>query len=187
MVIDPRKAQVRPGHLGARLGVSSRICADLITGMIGEASVRPAAGRGSKRILTVQDAAIVAVGKRYRDSGVPPGRVKRICNFIRDNWDELFPPTFELVPITMKVRSDGESIDVRIEDGHSAMEHATTPDEIWWLWTVDQPGKEFAVGVEEASDLPKIFERQHPLKFHTLFNLSEFVRLFVERIASSIS
>jgi len=94
--IDWERSTIRPGQLARLLGVSPRVVSDLITGTIGEASIRGAEGRGTKRILSVQDGFLVYLGKRFRDIGLPPVRVRHLCDAVRDSWSLIYPPVVHL-------------------------------------------------------------------------------------------
>ena len=62
--INWTKSTLRPGHMALFMGVSSRVVSDLVRGTIGEASIRGADGRGTKRVLSVKDGVLVYLGKR---------------------------------------------------------------------------------------------------------------------------
>jgi hypothetical protein len=100
--IDPLTARITPKPLADHLKVSARVLSDLVTVTIGEASIQGAAGRGSRRILTGQDAILIAFGKQLRDIGLPPSRIKYVIGILKAKWTEAFPANFKRTPSIKK-------------------------------------------------------------------------------------
>ncbi len=91
--IDPRTHPLKPGVVAKVLSVSPRVISDLITVSLGEASIKQADGRGSRRVLSVQDGILLAISQKLRDYGLSPGRLRMVCNFLKDQWADTFPVT----------------------------------------------------------------------------------------------
>jgi hypothetical protein len=94
VTVDPKSITVKPGRVSARLRISPRVLSDLIVVAIGEASIKTADGKGSRRILSLKDACILGVAHHLRGHGFPPNRLRQCCDLIKARWDELFPEAF---------------------------------------------------------------------------------------------
>lgn len=80
------------------------------TGLL-KPSVRPAAGRGTKRLYSFRDLVQLLVVARLREMGVPLQRLRRCLAFLRKQFPALEAPLSELSLVT-----DGESLFVLTED-----------------------------------------------------------------------
>ncbi|MDK2464140.1 MAG: MerR family transcriptional regulator [Candidatus Korarchaeota archaeon] len=74
------------------------------TGVV-KPSIRPARGRGSRRLYSYEDLVALEVVLQLRESGLPLQRVRRAVRFLRQHHPELEHPLAELTFLT-----DGESI-----------------------------------------------------------------------------
>ena len=74
------------------------------TGLI-KPSVRPAAGRGSKRLYSFRDLVQLQVVSRLRDLGLSLQRIRKCLDFLRKRFPHLDAPLAELSLVT-----DGETI-----------------------------------------------------------------------------
>lgn len=187
--IDPDSAELKPGNLSRAIGATPRVTSDLITVCLGEASIVGASGRGSRRVLSVKDGATVAVGKKFRDYGFSPGRVRCICDFMKEHWDDALPTRFQATPAQVIVGSD---------KGYSLKVSAKDLDEKWLLvgdknvfWMEDlekyrgpsgKPRPEYVyLRLFNKEDLGKALDSvaRHPV---IVMNLTSFVMDFVGRI-----
>lgn len=80
------------------------------TGLV-KPTVRPAAGRGSKRLFGFRDLAQLLVVSRLRDMGVSLQRIRKCLAFLRKHFPELEAPLTERSLVT-----DGETIFLLTED-----------------------------------------------------------------------
>jgi len=74
------------------------------TGII-KPAVRPAAGRGSRRLYSFRDLVQILVVSRLRDMGLSLQRIRRCLQYLRKNFPELEAPLAQLSFV-----SDGETI-----------------------------------------------------------------------------
>ena len=74
-------------------------------------AVRPAAGRGSRRLYSFRDLVQILVVSRLRDMGLSLQRVRKCLQFLRKNFPELEAPLAQLSFV-----SDGETVFVLTDD-----------------------------------------------------------------------
>jgi DNA-binding transcriptional MerR regulator len=74
-------------------------------------SVRPAAGKGSRREYSFQDLVALKVAKRLKDEGIALQKIRKTLAWLRKNFPELSPPLTELRLVT-----DGVSLFVLDRD-----------------------------------------------------------------------
>jgi hypothetical protein len=94
VTVNPATTTVKPGRVSAKLRISPRVLSDLIVVAIGEASIKTADGKGSRRILSLKDGCILGVAQHLRSHGFPPKRLRECCDLIKARWNELFPEPF---------------------------------------------------------------------------------------------
>ena len=80
------------------------------TGIL-DPAVRPAAGRGSRRLYSFRDLVQILVVSRLRDMGLSLQRVRKCLQFLRKNFPELEAPLAQLSFV-----SDGETVFVLTDD-----------------------------------------------------------------------
>lgn len=85
---------ITPGQLAKVLEVTPRVISHHVEQFIGEASIKPANGRGSRRILSYVDALLVYVGSKLNTIGVSHRRINEICRWLKDNLEAPSAITF---------------------------------------------------------------------------------------------
>ncbi len=88
-------------------------------------SVRPAAGRGTKRLYSFRDLIELLVVSRLRESGLSLQRVRRCVEYLQSSVPELEAPLAELTLLT-----DGETVFLLTDDPHTLMD--TLREQMVW-------------------------------------------------------
>jgi len=86
------------------------------TGLV-KPSLRPAAGRGSKRLFAFRDLVQLLVVSRLRDMGVSLQRIRKCLTFLKKRFPELEAPLAELSLVT-----DGDSIFMLTDDAAKVLD-----------------------------------------------------------------
>jgi len=106
--------------------------------------LRPAAGRGSRRLYSFQDLVQLLVLSRLRDMGVSLQRIRKCLDFLRRHFPELQAPLAELSFVT-----DGETVFVLTADPHTLLD--TLHEQFVWSLPIAGLISEARAKVEGAS------------------------------------
>lgn len=86
------------------------------TGIV-KPAVRPAAGRGSRRLYSFRDLVQILVVSRLRDMGLSLQRIRKCLRFLRKNFPQLEAPLAQLSFV-----SDGDTVFVLTDDPETLLD-----------------------------------------------------------------
>lgn len=107
---------LRPGEVSKAIDESPRMLVDIMKASIGEASKEPARGRGSRRVLSIEDALLIALAQRLRRYGLSPDKIRSVCQFLQkrrlDAWSERVSGLITLKAVPKLFDSDGDMSEI---------------------------------------------------------------------------
>lgn len=113
------------------------------TGLV-KPSLRPAAGRGSKRLYSFKDLVQILVVVRLRELGISLQRVRRCLRFLRKHFAEVEVPLAEVTLVT-----DGESTFVLTDDATKLLD--TLREQVVWSLPIASIVKSARGTIEQAT------------------------------------